>query len=73
MPDILIRNFPAEDLDLLDERARRMGLSRSEFLRRQLRREARRTELTVTAADLAELAGLVPDLGDPSVLDDAWS
>lgn len=73
MPDILIRNFPAEDLELLDERARRMGLSRSEFLRRQLRREARRTGLTVTAADLAQLAGLVPDLEDPEVLGDAWS
>lgn len=30
MPDVLIRNFPAEDLTLLDEQAARLGISRSE-------------------------------------------
>ncbi|MEJ7755849.1 MAG: ribbon-helix-helix domain-containing protein [Nocardioidaceae bacterium] len=39
MPDVLIRNFPAEDLALLDEHAARLGLSRTEFLRRQLHQE----------------------------------
>lgn len=28
MPDVLIRNIPADDLALLDEQARRFGLSR---------------------------------------------
>ena len=39
MPDVLIRNFSADDLELLDKQARRLGLSRSEFLRRQLHQE----------------------------------
>ncbi|NLG22116.1 MAG: antitoxin [Actinomycetales bacterium] len=72
MPDLLIRNFPAAELQLLDEQAKRLGLSRTEFLRRQLVREARRTQSAVTAADLAGLADLVADLDDPSVMRDAW-
>ena len=40
MPDVLIRNFPAEDLTLLDEQAARLGISRTEYLRRHLHREA---------------------------------
>jgi len=72
MPDLLIRNFPAAELHLLDEQAKRLGLSRTEFLRRQLVREARRTQSAVTAADLAGLADLVADLDDPSVMRDAW-
>lgn len=73
MPDVLIRNFPAEDLELLDEQARRVGLSRNEYLRRQLHREARRTEAAVTTADLVAFADLLPDLTDPAVMRDAWS
>ena len=73
MPDVLIRNLPAEDLALLDEQARRVGLSRTEFLRRQLHREARRAGSTVTAADLTELSDLLGDLADPRVMDEAWS
>lgn len=73
MPDILIRNFPAEDLTLLDERATRLGISRSEYLRRQLQREARRAVGPVTAADLRALGELVADLADDTVMSDAWS
>ncbi len=73
MPDVLIRNFPAEDLALLDEHAARLGVSRTEFLRRQLHQEARRTATTVTAADLSELSSAVADLADESVISNAWS
>lgn len=73
MPDVLIRNFPAEDLELLDEQARRVGLSRTEYLRRQLHREARRTESAVTVGDLHALSGLVSDLADPDVMREAWT
>jgi len=41
MPDVLIRNVPAEHLALLDEHAARYGISRAEYLRRQLQQEAR--------------------------------
>ncbi len=73
MPDVLIRNIPAEDLALLDEHAARLGVSRTEFLRRQLHQEARRTATTVTAADLTEISSAVADLADESVMSDAWS
>lgn len=73
MPDILIRNVSAEDLKLLDKQARRLGLSRSEFLRRQLRQEARRVATRVTRADLILFSDLVPDLEDEAVMTDAWS
>ena len=73
MPDVLIRNFPAEDLALLDEHAARLGLSRTEFLRRQLHQEARRTATTVTAADLTIFSSAVADLADESVISNAWS
>jgi hypothetical protein len=73
MPDVLIRNFPAEDLNRLDEQAARLGLSRSEYLRRHLHREARRTVGQVTADDLRALGNLVADLADDSVMSDAWS
>ncbi len=73
MPDVLIRNFPAEDLALLDEHAARLGVSRTEFLRRQLHQEARRTATTVTGADLTRFSTAVSDLADHAVMSDAWS
>jgi len=60
MPEVPIRNFPAEDLSLLEEQAARLGITRTEYLRRQLRREARRTVGSVTASDLRAVAKLLP-------------
>lgn len=73
MPDVLIRNFSAADLKLLDKQALRLGLSRSEFLRRQLHQEARRVATPVTRVDLIQFSDLVPDLEDEAVMTDAWS
>lgn len=73
MPDVLIRNVPAEDLTLLDEQAARLGISRTEYLRRHLHREARRTAGSVTSGDLRALAELLPDLADDAIMSDAWS
>lgn len=73
MPDLLIRDFPAEDLGLLDEQARRLGLSRAEYLRRHLHQTARRTAGSVSAGDLIGLSTLIADLGDTSAMDQAWS
>jgi len=73
MPDVLIRNFPADDLTLLDEQAARLGISRTEYLRRHLHSEARRTVGSVTVADLRALGDLVADLADETVMSDAWS
>lgn len=73
MPDLLIRDFPSEDLDLLDEQAKRLGLSRVEYLRLQLHQTARRLDSQVTVASLSMLADLIGDLGDESVMAQAWS
>lgn len=73
MPDVLIRNFPAEDLALLDQLAARLGISRTEYLRRRLQQEARRAVTTVTAASLMTLSQTITDLIDDDVMTDAWS
>lgn len=73
MPDVLIRNVPAEDLKLLDEQAARLGIPGSEYLRRHLHREARRSVGPVTGEDLRTLGDLVADLADHTVMTNAWS
>ena len=70
--DILIRDFPPDDLARLDARASALGLSRTEFIRRQLSQEARRVTGTVSADDLRRLAEVFADLADPEVMADAW-
>ncbi|HOF64851.1 MAG TPA: antitoxin [Dermatophilaceae bacterium] len=73
MPDLLIRNFPADDLRRLDEQAARLGITRAELLRRRLTSEARRAPAQVTAADLRGLGAVLADLADDSVMTHAWS
>ena len=73
MPDLLIRNFPADDLALLDAHAARLGLSRAEFLRRQLLQTARRSDSPVSRADLEGFGRLAGDLADDEVMRQAWS
>jgi hypothetical protein len=73
VPDVLIRDVPAEDLARIDAHAARLGLSRTEYLRRRLRQEAARPIAPVTAADLERFATRFADLGDPEVMRQAWS
>lgn len=73
MPDVLIRNVGAEDLARLDEQAAKLGITRSEYLRQQLHREARRLATSVTIDDLRALGGLLPDLADDETMKQAWS
>lgn len=73
MPDILIRDVPAEDLARIDAHAARLKLSRTEYLRRRLHQEAARSSAPVTAADLQLFASRFSDLEDPEVMRRAWS
>jgi len=73
VPDILIRDVPAEDLARIDAHAARLGLSRSEYLRRRLRQDAARPSGPVTTADLERFSSRFADLGDPEVMRRAWS
>lgn len=72
MANVLIRDVPEDVLAALDARAGHLGLSRSEYLRRQLAREAAAFDETVTVEDLARFADTFADLGDPDVMAQAW-
>lgn len=70
--DILIRNLPDELIAAIDARARRLGLSRNEYLRRTLERERVGITSPVTEVDLARLTSLAADLDNPDVMSGAW-
>ena len=71
--DILIRDVPDEVLVAIDAKAKRLGLSRTVYLRRALERERFESSGPVTLDALARLASLTADLDDPGVMSDAWS
>lgn len=73
MPDLLIRNVPPEDLARIDAHAARVGLSRTEYLRRRLHQDASRPGSPVTPADLKTFADRFSDLDDPDVMRQAWT
>jgi hypothetical protein len=73
MPDILIRDIPDEDLVALDAKAAAIGLSRNEFLRRQLHKEAKLGTDRVTVADFKRFAEVFADLADETVMSGAWN
>jgi hypothetical protein len=73
MPDVLIRDVPADDLARIDAHAARMGISRTELLRRRIHQEAARPATPVTQQDLQRFASRFSDLGDPEVMRRAWS
>lgn len=73
MADILIRDVPDDVLAALDAKARRMGLSRAELIRRTLARERGEERTTVTVDDLARSAHTFKDAADPEVMGGAWS
>lgn len=72
MADILIRDVPEDVVVALDTVARRVGLSRSEYLRRLLAAQKPVDHPTVTVADLARAAETFADLDDPEVMRRAW-
>ncbi len=72
MTDLLIRDVPDDVLAAIDAKARRVGLSRTEYLRRTLARESATTEETVTVQDLARFADTFADLADADVMRQAW-
>ncbi len=72
MTDILIRGVPEDVVAAIDHKAQRLGLSRSEYLRRTLARERDVVPAEVPVADLAAFADTFADLADPEVIDRAW-
>ena len=73
MSDILIRDVPDDVIQAIDAKAKRLGISRSAYLRRALAREVSLSTSPVTVEDLRRFAQLAADLDDPDVMDGAWS
>lgn len=73
MTDILIRDVPDEVLAAIDAKAKRVGLSRTAYLRRALERERVLDAGPVSVEQLERVAKLAADLDDPDVMSDAWS
>ncbi len=72
MTDMLIRDVPEEIVAALDAHAARMGLSRSEYVRRRLAQDAATSGSPVSVRDLARFADAFADLADPDVMSQAW-
>ena len=73
MADILIRDLPDDVVAAIDAKARRAGLSRTEYIRRALARERGEATAAVSVEDLAAFADTVADLANPDVMRRAWS
>lgn len=72
MADLLIREVPDDVVRVIDADARQQGLSRNEYLRRVLAREATGHGHPVTVEDLSRFAETFADLADPEVMRQAW-
>ena len=73
MADILIRDVPDDVVATIDAKARRAGVSRTEYIRRTLARERNDVADEVTVDDLSSFADTFADLDDPEVMGRAWS
>ena len=72
MTDVLIRGVPDDVVSALEAKAKRLGLSRTEYLRRQIVRVASTSDQTVTVHSLQRFAETFADLGDPETMRRAW-
>jgi hypothetical protein len=72
MTDMLIRDVPDDVIAALDAHAGRLGLSRSEYVRRRLAQDATRPGSPVSVQDLARFTEIFGDLADPDVMSQAW-
>jgi Ribbon-helix-helix protein, copG family len=72
MTDMLIRDVPDDVIAALEAHARRLGLSRTEYIRRRLAQDAAVSGSPVHTDDLARFADSFRDLADPDVMSRAW-
>ncbi len=72
MTDMLIRDVPDEVIAAVDARAGRLGLSRSEYVRRRLAQDAGSAGAPVSTEDLARFAEEFGDLADREIMSQAW-
>jgi hypothetical protein len=72
MTDVLIRDVPDDVVSAIEAKAKRLGLSRTEYLRRQMLRVAATSDEPVSVESLRQFAQTFADLGDPEVMRGAW-
>ncbi len=72
MSDVLVRDVPDNVLKALDARAARLGISRSEYVRRRLAQDAVGATLPVGVDDLRSFAAAFADLTDSVVHRRLW-
>ena len=72
MTDLLVRDVPDHVIAAIDARANRLGISRAEYVRRQLAQAATTSDEEVDASDLRQFAQSFADLGDPTIMGQAW-
>lgn len=65
---MVIRDLSVEVVYAIDEQAQRLGLSRAEFVRRELAKIAQRGSTAVTVDDLRKFTERFGDLEDPEVV-----
>ena len=72
MTDMLIRDVPDDVVAALEANARRLGLSRTEYVRRRLAQDVAVSDSPVTTGDLTRFASTFGDLADADVMSQAW-
>jgi hypothetical protein len=72
MTDLLIRDVPDDVVAAIDANAGRLGLSRTEYLRRTLAQAAHQPT-TVTVDQLRDFGEMFADLADEDVMRQAWT
>lgn len=72
MTDLLIRDVPDHIVAAIDAKAKRLGLSRTAYVRRQLTQAATSSAEPVSPEHLRRFAEAFADLADPEVMARAW-
>ena len=72
MADVLIRDVPDDVIAAVDAHASRLGLPRSEYVRRRLAQDAAARDTAASVEDLGRFAEAFGDLADPDVVSQAW-
>lgn len=72
MADLLVRGVSESVLTQIDARAQALGLSRAEYVRRTLERDAQQSRVEVTLADFLQFSATFQDLKDDELMERAW-
>jgi len=72
MSDLLIRDVPDDVIARLDAQAQRLGISRVEYVRRQLAATPAASQRSITPEDMERFAQNCAGLADEELMRKAW-